>query len=121
MALDEADCSCSDIDECATDNGGCDENAVCENAAVSGDAPLCTCDNGTFGDGLSCTAWTDCSEEQYESAAPSHTADRECRTLTVCGSTEYESTAATATSDRVCSALTLCDSIEYKHRNHGHQ
>ena len=52
MALDEADCSCSDIDECATDNGGCDENAVCENAAVSGDAPLCTCDNGTLGDGL---------------------------------------------------------------------
>ena len=30
MLLDEADCSCTDIDECATDNGGCDANALCE-------------------------------------------------------------------------------------------
>ena len=36
--------SCTDIDECATDNGGCGENATCSNQV--GAAPGCTCNPG---------------------------------------------------------------------------
>ncbi|MBL90878.1 MAG: hypothetical protein CMH56_03590 [Myxococcales bacterium] len=114
MALDDTDCSCTDIDECATDNGGCDENAACENAATSGDAPSCTCESGYFGDGLKCNAWTACEVDEYESTAPTTTTDRTCAALTVCVAAEYESTAATPTSDRVCMPLTVCTSAEFE-------
>ena len=112
--LNEADCSCADIDECETDNGGCDANATCENAAASGDAPTCTCKEDYFGDGSTCTAWTECTSDEYESAAPTATTDRACTALTVCTAEEYESTEATATSDRACTALTTCTTEEYE-------
>jgi hypothetical protein len=40
----DADGSCTDIDECMTDNGGCGENAQCSNQ--EGAAALCTCKPG---------------------------------------------------------------------------
>ena len=52
------DNSCADIDECATDNGGCDQNASCENQI--GAAPLCTCNNGYDGDGQNCADVDEC-------------------------------------------------------------
>jgi len=43
---------CSDIDECATNNGGCDTNAVCVNTVGS---YFCYCKLGYHGDGIDCT------------------------------------------------------------------
>ncbi|KAG2433424.1 hypothetical protein HXX76_008482 [Chlamydomonas incerta] len=48
----------TDVDECATNNGGCDSNADCTNNV--GAAPTCTCRQGYIGDGLTCTSDTVC-------------------------------------------------------------
>jgi hypothetical protein len=50
--------SCSDIDECVTDHGGCDSNATCTNN--TGTAPTCTCKGGYNGDGTTCTDIDEC-------------------------------------------------------------
>jgi hypothetical protein len=52
--LNESDCICEDIFECETDNGGCGENAICENAAKSGDEPTFICGEGLLDDGDGC-------------------------------------------------------------------
>jgi len=44
--------TCSDIDECAADNGGCSVFADCSNNAGSFS---CSCRNGFTGDGMNCT------------------------------------------------------------------
>lgn len=46
--------TCTDVDECATGNGGCSANASCLNNA--GAPPTCTCNLGFTGDGVTCTA-----------------------------------------------------------------
>jgi len=40
-----------DIDECLTNNGGCDMNAICENTIGSRN---CTCSDGFSGNGINC-------------------------------------------------------------------
>ena len=40
-----------DIDECLTNNGGCDMNAKCENTIGSRN---CTCNEGYSGNGINC-------------------------------------------------------------------
>jgi hypothetical protein len=52
--------TCTDINECDANNGGCDANATCTNAASSGDAPSCTCNNGYQGDGQDCNDVDEC-------------------------------------------------------------
>ncbi len=104
--LDEASCGCEDINECLQSNGGCDINAGCTNADVSGDAPTCVCKAGYFGDGLLCTEWADCTSDEFESLAPTATTDRVCSALSVCDSHATESQAPTATSDRLCACNT---------------
>jgi MYXO-CTERM domain-containing protein len=49
--------TCTDIDECATANGGCDAHATCANTTGS---RACTCDTGYVGDGITCNV-ADCS------------------------------------------------------------
>ena len=44
--------TCEDVDECSTDNGGCDANASCANTDGSF---TCTCNSGFSGDGTSCS------------------------------------------------------------------
>ncbi len=44
---------CSDIDECQTGNGGCDDNAFCFNDEGS---RQCECKSGFVGDGVTCQA-----------------------------------------------------------------
>ena len=41
----------SDIDECKSNNGGCDTNAVCKNTIGS---RVCECNAGFIEDGLTC-------------------------------------------------------------------
>lgn len=43
---------CADINECATNNGGCDTNATCFNESGGFS---CACSAGYFGDGFQCT------------------------------------------------------------------
>ena len=45
----------TDIDECAENNGGCDEHATCNNMPGSFN---CTCNPGYTGDGFNCTGMT---------------------------------------------------------------
>jgi len=40
-----------DVDECLTNNGGCDENAICMNTPGSFN---CSCKIGYSGDGFNC-------------------------------------------------------------------
>lgn len=43
--------TCTDVDECMTDNGGCDANAACFNTDGGRN---CGCNTGFVGDGLTC-------------------------------------------------------------------
>jgi hypothetical protein len=57
-----------------------------------------------------CAALVVCaSDVQYQSRAPTSTTDRDCASLTPCSDgEEYESTAPSASNDRGCSSLTTC-------------
>jgi len=48
------DITCVDIDECATNNGGCHAGATCTNNPGGFD---CTCPTGYEGDGFTCTGY----------------------------------------------------------------
>ena len=52
--------TCNDINECDSNNGGCDANATCTNAAISGDAPSCECNAGYDGNGQNCIDIDEC-------------------------------------------------------------
>ena len=73
-----------------------------------------SCTSEQFFDGTSCIALTECTADQYESAAATETSDRVCSALSVCTANQYESTAATETSDRVCTALSVCTADQYE-------
>ena len=58
---------CVDLDECATDNGGCDANATCINVTCTNDEGCtleegrnCECNVGWQGDGVTCTDVDEC-------------------------------------------------------------
>jgi hypothetical protein len=50
--------TCTDIDDCLANNGGCDPNATCTNQV--GAPRICACNPGYEGDGLTCTDIDDC-------------------------------------------------------------
>ena len=50
--------TCEDIDECASNNGGCDRNATCTNNARF--AATCVCKDGYTGDGMTCSDVDEC-------------------------------------------------------------
>ena len=54
----DADLACMFVNPCDTDNGGCDDNAVC--TATNPDDLSCTCQTGYSGDGQSCTFINPC-------------------------------------------------------------
>lgn len=49
--------ACVDINECATNNGGCSANAACTNTVGS---RTCACNSGFTGDGVTCTDVDEC-------------------------------------------------------------
>ena len=80
-----------------------------------GCAEVGVCDaDGTFASdsGLStepiCRALKQCAVNEYESAQPTRTTDRECTTHSTCSDNHYETSPPTPTSDRSCTPLTVC-------------
>ena len=78
-----------------------------------------TCSSGTYSpSGLACVALTTCdAASQFQTVAPTSSADRQCGNLTVCDTaTQFVSIPARADRDRQCSPLRACDSDEYEER-----
>ena len=104
-------------------------------------APCVACPDGTFQQNASddsCQPWHECGDaeyqivaptkvsnractalraaceqgDEYESASPTPTSDRECAPITICGTDDtYEVQAPSNTSDRVCAPWTVCDGL----------
>jgi hypothetical protein len=58
---------CSDVDECAKNNGGCDVNATCVNREGG---YRCVCDETFTGDGKSCTGTNECDDVALNTCDP---------------------------------------------------
>ena len=58
--------ACVDVNECATNNGGCSANATCANTAGS---RTCTCRAGFTGDGVTCADVNECATNNGGCAA----------------------------------------------------
>ena len=112
----------------------CTKTTVCEDGEYESTAPsdpsakgayafdrvcktketVADCDSHSYLAGTGqCLPWTVCTDDEYESTAPSDTQNRACTTLTQCTDDQYESTAPAATQNRVCTNLTQCTYGEY--------
>jgi hypothetical protein len=60
-----------------------------------------------------CQTGLECSASQYETKALSSKADRTCGSLSVCNKFQYVSTVHTSSSDRVCSSAGFCGANQY--------
>jgi predicted outer membrane repeat protein len=67
--------NCVDINECESDDHGCNANATCTN--IEG-GRTCACDEGYFGDGLSCTPCQVCGDNALELAQCDADTDAVC-------------------------------------------
>jgi hypothetical protein len=95
--------ACQDHTQCGVGFGSTWESLIDATKAES----TCAACNSTIdysdADGFgACTLVTVCTAAQYETSAPTASADRECEDLTTCGVEEHEVTSATAMTDRVC-------------------
>ena len=57
------DCGCVDVDECASSNDNCDENAACTN---TNGAFECECNSGYEGDGVACLDVNECTKGLHD-------------------------------------------------------
>ena len=74
---------CTDIDECLSDNGGCDsQHATCTNRLGGYD---CTCETGYFGDGRECTRNVPCMDDPAVCDTLASCIDWGGKRLCVCG------------------------------------
>ena len=76
-----ANAICSDINECATSNGGCAATATCSNSIGS---YTCTCNSGYYGNGASCSACLACGTGYAESSPCTSVQNRECQDVNEC-------------------------------------
>ncbi|MBD52832.1 MAG: hypothetical protein CL450_06000, partial [Acidimicrobiaceae bacterium] len=81
-----------------------------QGASTTAPGTCAACESGSWAAVGSdeCADLTVCGGSQYESKAPTATADRECANLTVCSAGKYESKAPTDTTDRECENHTVC-------------
>ena len=93
----------------------CEAGTYATGGTSSADRSCVACAEGKFSTApnvASCTAFQTCPTGQYGSGGSS-TADHTCTALTVCANTEYESSAPTHTADRVCTGIS-CSVLGYK-------
>ena len=72
---------CRPTDPCSPNHNPCSEHAGC---IPSDWQAVCTCDEEFYGNGLTCTALTACTSNEYETVPPGPNTDRVCTPLTVC-------------------------------------
>src|SRR6185295_14284005 len=58
---------CSDVDECAKNNGGCDDHATCVNREGGF---RCVCDETFTGDGKTCSGTNECVDVALNTCDP---------------------------------------------------
>ncbi len=109
--------SMCDLDECSTNNGGCDVNATCTDIIGSN---TCACSPGYTGNGTSRSPYSIYPIGTYVSTDANETTDRtctacaegtysatqnaaSCSTWSHCNAGDYVSTSGTTASDRSCS------------------
>ena len=101
-----------ELKECTCSNGQAAIGIQCDN---HGDHICQQCDSNYFVNILrKCQVYTDCSDNEFESKAPTPTSDRECVPIIECSANQYENQAPTSTSNRECSTITFCSSDEYE-------
>jgi alpha-tubulin suppressor-like RCC1 family protein len=83
------------VSPCATNNGGCDANAVCS-AALGATKAVCACKAGFDGDGHSCKA-VDCSSCDRNATCAAFGLGKQC----ICKA-GYSGTGQTCTADSLC-------------------
>ena len=101
-----------ELKECTCSNGQGTTGIQCDNH----EDHICQqCDSNYFVNILrKCQVYTDCSDNEFESKAPTPTSDRECVPIIECSANQYENQAPTSTSNRECSTITFCSSDEYE-------
>jgi hypothetical protein len=99
----------------ATDASGCNSMDACGTGRGFAGGACADCVTGfTFSnasDHLPCSSVQSCGANEYQTAAPTSTSNRECATLTSpCADGEFESTHESHDTDRICSpCVRLCE------------
>lgn len=92
--------SASNTEEVSGDAMSTDQEQSSGPIVSSSDAAICN--EVQYWNGVTCALLTVCNGEEYQSASPTATRDRECESLSHCGPGTYQTVAPTATSDREC-------------------
>ncbi len=97
---------------CAINNGGCSPQAMC---IETNGPPLCACDPGFHGDGMTCDACSSCDQTQFVSQPCTPAMDTACMECSIgCPDGAFESLPCFPNADRQCSACTGCADGTYE-------
>ncbi len=93
--------TCSDVNECLTNNGGCDVNATCANTIGS---LTCACKSGYSGDGKTCSPVNSCLTSNGGCSANATCASTGPGTNTCACKTGY----STSDNGKTCNSINSC-------------